>query len=569
MSTMVERYLARYGVLKAEKSNWLNMYQLLGEYVHYRKQNFTTTYSAGTFIVNDVYDSTAKRAANIMATMLVGMLLPTGGKSFLFQPPEGLEITEEVKTFYDNATQITTNIMDDATAGLTVAMFEYMLDEVIFGTSGLGAFEKEEYPYILFKAWNVKSMYIDENADGRINVIFNEIEMTVRKAIEKYGLNAVSEEVRKNWNEGKEHEKIKVLHIIEELMPFERKEGEKPVVSLHIEMGSNTVLKKSGFEEFPVFVVRFYKIMGDIQGGSPAIDVFPDILEVNAAEEIVTTGAEKLVEPPLGLIEGALGGDELNTSRGAFNVFSPVGQIQPDKAVFPLYTVGDVRHLAEKTTRLRDNILNAFAIDRLLDLNNDTRMTLGEAQIRDKMRGDSLGSIFARQEAELLTPLINRVFNILLQKGIFGLIEGSEKEKGYILQGKKYKKVPKLIVSLIENGEDVYTIKYISPAKRMMHAEEIQGMLANMQFASEAAQVVPKIVDNLDEDKMMRRMNELTGAKFSMLRSEEEVQKIRDDKQAQMEQMQKDEEERNRSETARNVAQANAQNKNGYLGGEQ
>ena len=70
----VEFLLRRYEALKQNKQVWLNHYQLIGQYVMTRKQNFTQKLQPGDFLTNDIFDTTGVRANITMAAILLGML---------------------------------------------------------------------------------------------------------------------------------------------------------------------------------------------------------------------------------------------------------------------------------------------------------------------------------------------------------------------------------------------------------------------------------------------------------------------------------------------------------------
>lgn len=93
------------------------------------------------------------------------------------------------------------------------------------------------------------------------------------------------------------------------------------------------------------------------------------------------------------LDDGTLGAGEIDDSPNGVTVVNVSGRISNQDPIKPLYTVGELQSVENHTEQLRQQITQAFFIDRLLDLNNDTRMTLGEAQIRNRIRGESLTSI--------------------------------------------------------------------------------------------------------------------------------------------------------------------------------
>ena len=166
-------------------------------------------------------------------------------------------------------------------------------------------------------------------------------------------------------------------------------------------------------------------------------------------------------------------------------------------------------------------------LDRLLDLNNQTEMTLGEANIRDSLRSDSLRKVYARVTAELIIPVIIRTFNILFRKGLFGVIPGSDQEMEFILLGRDYNYLPDDIINAIIQDKDFFEIRFISPAARMLQTEEANGIMSVIKVATEAGAVFENALDSFNIDAMLKRLSEILGVSIDVLNSTETVQLIR------------------------------------------
>ncbi|UKI42835.1 MAG: portal protein [Candidatus Melainabacteria bacterium] len=406
---------------------------------------------------------------------------------------------------------------------------------------------------------------MDESPDGNIDTIFSEISMSVRNAVKVYGYENLSAKARKDFDNGDIENNIKILHVIEPRLERDKsKKGVKdmPIASIHIEIETRKILKESGMEEMPVFMGRFSKVPGEIYGRSPAMVAMADILEINAVREAISIATEKQLDPPLALYDdGALGAGTIDTSAGALNVFSVTGRLNVGKPIEPLYTVGELQSSYTHIDTLKETINNHFYLDRLLDFNNETRMTLGEAQLRNALRGQSLGAFYARQENEVITPMIERTFNILLKRGRLGVLSGSQEEIEQLKRGAQPVYIPEALAQRMINGEDFYEITYLSPAKRTMQSEELRGIIETANFAVQVAPASPEIIDNIDFDKLIARVAKLSGAPMELIKDSDTVKKIRDARAKQQEEIAKMEQARQQSEIGRNVAQMNAMQK--------
>lgn len=573
MANRVDTLLARHEKLKQEKAVLNGIYSLISEYVFNKKYNLAGTPNGGLFVDGDIYDNTGLRANAIMANVMVNNLWPNGPRTFRIKPTWDTPDTAENKEWFKWVNSQMYGVMDNSRAGLVTALDEYMLDQGSYGISGVYVAEIEEdltCP-VRYTAWDIKSMCVDEGPDGLIDTVFVEITMTIRNAVREYGLENLGAKTQKMFIDGHIEEKIKILHVIEpRLERNPKKFGVKdmPIASIHIEVNSRKIIKESGFEEMPVFVGRFIKVLGEKYGRSSAMIAMPDILEANATREAISIATEKQLDPPLAVYDdGSLGAGTIETSAGAINVFSVSGRINNGRPIEPLYTIGELQSSYNHIETLKESINNHFYLDRLLDFNNETRMTLGEAQLRNALRGQSLGTFYARQEMEVFTPLIKRTFNILLKRGLFGVLRNSFEELELLKRGIRPIYIPENIAQRILSGLDIYELEFISPAKRTMQSEELQGTIETANFAVGVAPAVPEILDNIDSDKMLRRIAKLSGADEDILKDMETVQSLRKARAEQQAQVIQLEQARQQSEIGRNVAQINSmQNNNNNAG---
>jgi len=562
------RILDRFKEMKAEKQNWLPLFQLCAEYVHHRKQGFTTNITQGQPQTDQVFDDTAANANALMAASLIGALWPNGAKTFRISIPFGMEEelgeeTEEVKDYYQFVTKQMATFMDNPKSGFVTALEEYMLDQGSFGTSGIKIEDQEddfEVP-LAYRAVDAKMLYIDEGANGFVDTIYLENEYSVRQLVEKYGYENVSSKWQKAFDNNDCKTKIKVLQAIEPR--FERDAAgfgvqDMPYASIHIDEETEKILKESGFLELPVAVTRFYKAMGEKYGRSPAMNALPSILEANSLGQAWLIAVEKMLDPPLAVYDdGTMGGGTIDTSARGLNVINVNGRISTGhKPIEPLWLVGDLRWTAERRTELAEVIKNHFFQDRLLDLNNEQRMTLGEANIRNGLRGQTLNPVYSRQMAELFVPIIDTTFAKLRRRGFLGVIPDSTQEQEFLARGIIPRYIPEAVVRRMVSGQEVYRIEFISPATRIMQAEEVDGTNMLLQTAIELSGVKPESLDVIDVDWALRRIQELGGAAREAINSSETIRKIRQQRQQLAEAQMQLEAARSGSETARNVGQA-------------
>lgn len=576
MASKVKAILAKHKAMKALKAPWLDLFQLIGEYVNQKKYNFTESNSAGEFLTRDLFDNTAGRDSSIMASALIGALWPNGAQSIQFIPARGMKDNEENKKYFKFMTDEAVSLMDSPRAGLTVALGEYMDDQSSLGISGIGVFLNEDSRTkkntpILYKVWDVKTGTVAEDQFGFVDTTYDESEVTIDKAVKEFGLENLSAKSRKLFEDGKGfEEKIKILHAIEPRLdgdPTKFGNRDMPISSIYIELGVGKILKESGYDSMPIFVTRFRKLIGEVYGRSAGMLALPDAIELNAIWEAVMIAAEKQLDPPLGILNDGDLSPVIDTSAGALNVFNVSGRITNLDPIFPLFTVGEFKSAEKLIIKLTESLSNHFFIDRLLDLNNETRMTLGEAQIRNELRAASLGTVYSRQISELFVPMIDRTISLLFELGRLGVVANSLEHKTLVALGVEPIIMPNEVAQRIADGKDFFTIKFISPAMRSMQAEQIQGLLATVNFAAQASALDPDGVDVIDVDASIKKIAELTGAPIEAIQSLQAIEDLRKAKSAIAEQAMKLEQGKAESEIARNMAQAKATIDNSGGGG--
>lgn len=534
MPADAKKIISNYQASKLDKNPWLIHYQVIAEYFQTRKADFTVNFQPGTFLNRDLYDSTGPKMANIMAGALLGMLWPEESKNFQLVKARNIPDTIENKKYFDEIDARVWGQLTHIESGLSLANTEYMRDEVVFGTCGIAEFENDDPDkdcLLLFQAWDVKRMTVNEGKNGFVNCIYYEREDPIQQFVAEFGLENVSEKTRNAFKNGDTTTKIRFLHAIEpryDRNPSGLSVFDLPVASTVIELGEDRVIKESGFSSMTVFVGRMFKNIREKYGRSPAMDALPDVLELNALREAEIVATEKLLDPPLGVLDdGRLGSSTIDTSAGGINVFNISGRVGNQPPVFPLYTVGDMKPTKERIEELKQSVADHFMIDRLLDMQNETEMTLGEVMERQKLRAYILNPIFARQIAEVYSPLIHRSVEILLEKNYLGVMPGSAEHQRSVLFGEEVLVIPPDVAQAMVRGEEVYDIKYLTPAARMLQTQLASGILHLWKFMNDVAQTQPEVYDNVDEDVSTRLIAEYSGAPNAVLRSKQGVEQIR------------------------------------------
>ena len=566
----VSRIIKKAKALTTEKAVWVPLYDLISEFVTDTRRHFTNTVppnknGPGATISQNQFDQTAGKAADLLAAAMVGALWPNGARSVRLRPPQELALkqleNEEVKEYYEKATRIFVTHMDAAESGFHTALDEYFLDQAAFGTSGIGVFEDEdddETP-VYYQAIDATTSDIAENPRGNIDTIYRYLWYTPEQLVELYGESAVSKKTLEAYRQDK-LDPIRVLHAVEPRRGHRadaKTNKEFAYASYHIEMDSEHLLRESGYREQPIYMGRFRKAINEKYGRSPAMRALSDIMELNMTRETSIIVKEQLTDPALVVLSEGGHGPDIDKSPGAVTVLNISGRLGTlnQRPIDRLFPVGDPSWADQRIQELQESISQHFSIDRLLDLNNESRMTLGEANIRNQLRQESLGTIYARQTIEIFTPVVKRTFNILFERGYLGVIRGTDEDLALQAAGRTPFYIPDAVAKLAVDGEDMYDIEFISPAARIMQASELNGITQTLEVAGGLGGLNPDSLDNVDFDELMRRVIMYTGAPEEILNSVQAVKAIREARQAAQQAQVQSEQQRLDSETARNIGQ--------------
>jgi len=148
----------------------------------------------------------------------------------------------------------------------------------------------------------------------------------------------------------------------------------------------------------------------------------------------------------------------------------------------------------------RNAIRQAFYVDQLL-LGQGPTMTATEVLQRNEEKMRLLGPVLGRLQAELLQPMIQRSFALLLRAGALPTPPDE-------LQGQEV------------------DIEYVSPLAKAQKMTDLQSMLRGFETMLQMSQVAP-VMDYLDQDKLVQYVVETTGMPARIIKSTDQVQRER------------------------------------------
>lgn len=508
--------IRRLDEMAGRRAPWEGHWRELADYVLPRRGDIARPAAPGAKRSPNIFDSTAIEANEILAAGLHGMLTSPATPWFELSVRDGALMGDhEVRAWLDTAGKAMHAALN--ASNFQTEVHELYLDLGCFGTAAMFV-EEDAERLVRFSTRTLSEIFVAQSATGRIDTVFRRFSFTARQAVQRFGEDTVGDRLRKLFRENADAE-VELLHALfprEERNAARRDSRNMPFASVYVDIAGRHILSEGGFQEFPYVVPRWSKASGEVFGRSPAMKALADIKMLNEMCRTTIKAAQKVVDPPLLIADDGVmlpvrtTPASLNYARFLADGTDPIR---------PLRTSADVGLGLEMEEGRRNSIRSAFFVDQL-QLAGSPQMTATEVLQRTEEKLRLLGPMLGRLQSELLMPLIERVYGILVRSEALpeppGQLAGAEAE-----------------------------IVFVSPIARAQRSTEAQGLLRLMEIASPLAQFQPDILDNINGDGALKHLWGLFSIPQGLLRDERHVAAIRGarDQQAQAE-LAKDDAER-------------------------
>ena len=499
--------MKRFGSLKTYRSNWESHWQEIGDFVAPNKGNITKKRTHGDKNTERIFDGTAQFAAELMASSMHGMLTNSGTPWFsLRYTDDEFETDDTSKEWLEAATD--TMYVEIGRSNFHEAINELYFDLVTFGTAVMFV-DTDKEGTLRFSTRHISECYVSEDEFGRVDTVFREFKMPARAAVAQFGEENITQRLLKK-SQDDPYEMVELLHVVmprydRDTVKIDAKN--KPVASIYLDPGDKKIISESGFDEFPYMVPRFRKASYENgYGRSPAMTALADIKMLNEMSKAVIQAAQLQIHPPL-LVPDDGFILPVRTVPGGLNFYrsGTRDRIEP-------LNIGANNPLGENQLEQRRTAIGAaFYVDQLVT-GNRPGMTATEVIQKSTEKMRILAPLTGRLQSELLRPLIDRIFNLI------------SKKKGFA-------PAPETMA-----GNEI-DIEYVSPLAKAQRQGDIQASLELFQFLAPLMQVDPNVVDFLDVDGLAKHIIKTTGVPASVVRGEEEVAAIREQKQQMQAQM--------------------------------
>ena len=367
----------RFEYTKSRRDNWDTHYQELADYMLPRKADIVKKRSRGEKRMELIYDGTALQSIDLMAAFLHGMLT-SGAAPWFHLDIKDTDINrdDDVREWLQDTSMRMMRAFNQS--NFETEVHETYVDLVVFGTSCM--FIEMDKGNLRFSTRHISEFYAQEDQFGMVNTVFRMYKMTAEQAVERFGINNVSDYIKKKIEKNPDEE-VEILHAV---MPRTERNVTKadnknmPFMSVYICMQTKMIMSEGGFSELPYVVPRFLKATGEVMGRSPAMTALPDVKMLNLMSKTIIQAAQKMIDPPL-LVpdDGFL--LPIRTQPGGLNFFRAGSR----DTITPLQTGANIPIGLNMEEQRRAAIRQAFYVDQIL-FSGQPGMTATEVIQRQK-----------------------------------------------------------------------------------------------------------------------------------------------------------------------------------------
>lgn len=510
---LAEQHILRYGKLKAERSVWESHWQELAHFILPRKDNINQTDLPGQKKGQRITDSTAIQANDLLAASLHGAL--TNPSSTFFDLTTGVEELDEdddIRKWLQKTARKMHHILNNS--NFQTEIHEMYLDLGCFGTAPL-SMEEDDDTVIRFASRSLKEVVVDENNKGQIDTVYRCFTWKARQIVQEFGIKNVGEDVQKMYQD-KSQEDLEIIHCVYPRENIPELQAKNPkgfkFASVYIIKKFKKIPRESGFREFPYAVPRWTKQSGEVYGRSPGMKCLPDTKMANKMKDQTIQGAEKTINPPMQAPDdGLIGPVKLTPGGTTYYRSGTTDRIEP------IVSNARIDFGMTMSADVQKAIRQAYYVDQF-QLNTGPQMTATEVDARVQQMMRLMGPILARQQAEFLRPMIDRLFGIMLRKNLLPMPIPLK------LSGKKI------------------DVLYSSLVARAQRQSEGDNVIKTIQTIAPFIQIAPDAMDNFDTDKAVRYVAQVNGLPQDLMMDidkRDALRKAKDQaRQAQIQQMQ-------------------------------
>jgi hypothetical protein len=422
--------------------------------------------------MNRVFDATAINSTQRFANRMQSGIFPPQTKWCKLEP--GPDIPAERKAEAQAALDVYTEKMFATIkqSNIDIAIGEFLLDLAV-GTAVMMVQPGDDINPINFIPVPQFLVAFEEGANGQVDNVYRRMRIK-GEVIQRQWADAKIPVALQQKIDLKPSEDVELL----EATIYDVKRGDFTYHVIHQETKEELVFRR--MKTSPWIVSRYMKVAGEIYGRGPLITALPDIKTLNKVLELVLKNASLAIAGVYTAADdGVLNPNTVQIAPGAIIPVARNGGPQGE-SLKPLPRAGDFNTSQIVMNDLRMNI-KSILLDESLPPDNMSARSATEVIERMKQLSQNLGSAFGRLINETMIPLVNKILQVMDEKGIIDL--------PLKVNGLEIKVTPVSPLAMSQNMEDVNNI--------MQYMQITQAAGPEGQFAVKTDVLLDYIADKM------------------------------------------------------------------------
>ncbi len=478
-------YLNRYEHLKQARAPWVSTWKELAKYLAPTRGFFEgdSPNSARRVDHKTLLDSSASLAVGVLgAGMMSGLTSPSRNWFDLSLQPAAFEKLPGAAAWLLEVKKAVQRALAQSNV---YSVLQSVYEEVsVFGTA---AFLVEEDPRggIFCRPFTAGEYVLDIDDKGRVNTFGREFLMTSGQLARAFGIDHLPPALQREQAQ-QSRSTHRVIHLIFPNPNADENRADFSAfayTSVYV-LEDGTLLRRGGYHEFPVVAVRWEtRNTAEVYGRGPGWKALGDVKMLQKMQKTKLVALDKNTNPPVMVSSNVQG--EVNLLPGGITRCNSL----TDSAVKPAYQVQpDIAALDAAIEDVRQTIRAQFFADVFMMLcTQDTpNLTAAEVAERKQEKMLLLGPVLQRLQTELLDPLVERTYYILLRQGFIP-------------------PAPEILCGLEMH------VQYISTIAQAQRAAALEPLVQGVAWSARLTQACPELAAQLNYACALREGLESLG----------------------------------------------------------
>ncbi len=432
---------------------------------------------------------------NRAAPILTTFILPVREQGLSLRSMK-LEETTEVKDWMQDAEKKLVQYFLESDARVYREMEAAVKDALFYGNGALSVSFKEDSAKPQFTSMRVKELYILSDSLKTTNVI----KTIMRKGYSNpyKGAENPVREVHEVWHYREDYDERKL-----------RVTDKSTWGVLYKRWIGSELDATEAFPCLPVCYGRFWSSPGGVYGEGLGVEIIADVGRLHKAWALFLSAVHTQVEPAVLAHVKALKNGKLNRAPGAVNPISEKARtLQGTKIVEPVVQVVELNSTVKFLEMLNESLRFSTLFD-ILILPEISGMTASEIITRVEQKLQVLVPIVSGLQQELVASAAKRILFRMAEVGVITPPPGD--------------------ASIFD-----YDFNFTTRFDHLRRLNNTAQVMAFVQNVTGIASMAPEAVDTIDTDELIRYMADNSLIPPSILRSENEVKKVRSDRAKEM-----------------------------------